>query len=51
MQGIVSGVGGADVAGAAIALILFGAVSLLLSFLLIARKRGAKAFGFALARG
>jgi putative membrane protein len=51
MQGIVSGVGGADVAGAAIALILFGAVSLLLSFLLVARKRGAKAFGFALARG
>jgi putative membrane protein len=51
MQGIVSGVGGADVAGAAIALILFGAISLLLSFLLVARKRGAKAFGFALARG
>ncbi|MDQ1584034.1 MAG: putative rane protein [Microbacteriaceae bacterium] len=51
MQGIVSGVGGGDVAGSAAVLILFAAASLLLSFLIVARKRGARAFGFALARG
>jgi putative membrane protein len=51
MQGIVSGVGGADVASSAVVLLLFAAASLLLSFLIVARKRGARAFGFALARG
>ncbi|MEO8907745.1 MAG: YhgE/Pip family protein [Microbacteriaceae bacterium] len=50
MQGIVSGIGGGAVAGPAVALILFAAVSVVASLWVVARKRGARAFGFALAR-
>lgn len=51
MQGIVSGAGGATVASAAVALILFGLAGLGLSTLLVARQRGARAFAFAPTRG
>ncbi|HEY5222356.1 MAG TPA: YhgE/Pip family protein [Microbacteriaceae bacterium] len=50
MQGIVSGVGGGSVAGPAIALLLFAGISVVASLWVVARKRGARAFGFALAR-
>lgn len=51
MQGIVSGAGGATVAGASVALMVFGLLSLVLSYVLVARKRGARSFAFAPARG
>jgi len=51
MQAIVSGVGGAAVAMPAVVLLLMAAVSVVLSFWIVARKRGARSFGFALARG
>jgi putative membrane protein len=51
MQGIVSGAGGASVAVPAAVLLLVGAVSVALSFVIVARKRGARSFGFGLARG
>ncbi|TAM71359.1 MAG: YhgE/Pip domain-containing protein [Microbacteriaceae bacterium] len=51
MQGIVSGLGGGAIAGPAIALLLFAGISVLASLWVVARKRGARAFGFALARG
>ncbi|WP_308465096.1 YhgE/Pip family protein [Rathayibacter soli] len=50
MQGIVSGSGGAAVAGPAVALLLFAAISVVASLWVVARKRGARAFGFSLAR-
>lgn len=50
MQGIVSGAGGATVASASVALMLFGLLSLALSYVLVARKRGARSFAFAPAR-
>ncbi len=51
MQAIVSGVGGGAVAAPALALILFGVISALISYMIVARRRGARSFGFALARG
>jgi YhgE/Pip N-terminal domain/YhgE/Pip C-terminal domain len=50
MQSIVSGVGGSAAAGPAVVLMVFGAVSVLLSYAIVARRRGARAFGFAIAR-
>lgn len=49
MQGIVSGAGGASVAGAAAVLAAGGIVCVLLSLWAVGRKRGARSFGFALA--
>jgi putative membrane protein len=51
MQAIISGAGGSSVASPAVALLLFGVISGLISCLIIARRRGVRAFGFALARG
>jgi len=51
MQAIVSGVGGASVAMPVVALLVMAGVCVALSFVVIARKRGARAFGFSLARG
>lgn len=49
MQAIVSGVGGAPVAGASALLAIGAVICIVLSLWVVARKRGAKAFGFALA--
>ncbi|MEO6828091.1 MAG: YhgE/Pip domain-containing protein [Microbacteriaceae bacterium] len=49
MQGIVSGVGGGSVAGASALLAVGAVICVVLSLWVVARKRGAKAFGFALA--
>jgi putative membrane protein len=51
MQAIVSGVGGAPVAASAGVLAIFALVSLLLSLWVVARRRGARSFGFALSHG
>lgn len=51
MQLIVSGAGGAAVAGAAVILALFGALSFVGSLFVVSRRRGARSWGFALARG
>jgi len=51
MQGIVSGVGGASVAMPSLVLLVIAALSVAVAFWIIARKRGARSFGFALARG
>jgi putative membrane protein len=50
MQGIVAGVGGAAVAIPSLVLLVTGALSVAVSFWIIVRKRGARSFGFALAR-
>lgn len=47
MQGIVAGASGSVVGGAAAALVLIGVVSAALSFVIVARKRGARSFAFA----
>lgn len=51
MQAIVSGVGGAAVAMPSLVLLVIAGLSVAVSFWIIARKRGARSFGFALARG
>ncbi|KQQ94647.1 hypothetical protein ASF62_11310 [Leifsonia sp. Leaf325] len=51
MQQIIAGVGGASVAAAAAGLAALGLLALLGSFVAVARKRGARSWGFALARG
>jgi YhgE/Pip-like protein len=48
MQAIVSGVGGAEVLGSAAVLGAFAVVSLLVSLGVVARRRGARSFSFAL---
>lgn len=50
MQAIVAGVGGTGVATSAAMLAVFALGSLLLSLWVVARRRGARSFGFALAR-
>lgn len=51
MQAIVAGAGGGAVAGPALVLALFAAAAMLVSAIVIARRRGARSFGFALAAG
>lgn len=51
MQQIIAGAGGASVAAAAAGLAALGLLALLGSFVAVARKRGARSWGFALARG
>jgi YhgE/Pip-like protein len=51
MQAIVSGVGGAPVVASAAVLAIFALASVLLSLWVVARRRGARSFGFALSHG
>jgi putative membrane protein len=51
MQAIVSGVGGTPVATSAAVLAIFALASLLLSLWVVARRRDARSFGFALSHG
>lgn len=51
MQAIVSGVGGAAVAGPAVLLALIGALALACSWWAVAARRGARSFGFVPVRG
>ena len=51
MQQIIAGSGGAAVAAAAGALMVFGLLSVVGSLIAVQRRRGARSWGFALARG
>lgn len=51
MQQIVAGSGGAQVAAAAGVLVLFGLLSCIGSLIAVSRRRGARSWGFAMARG
>ncbi|MET0724866.1 MAG: YhgE/Pip family protein [Leifsonia sp.] len=51
MQQIVAGVGGASVAASAAGLAAIGLLSVVGSLIAVARRRGARSWGFALARG